>query len=81
MKRIACLILCLALTPMARAGDKEYGCWLWEVFCPGRLQLPLCCPDDYCPKPLPELGCAPGKCYPTDGCAPKPKCWWLRCWR
>jgi hypothetical protein len=95
MARIVILAACLCAAP-AWAGDKGY--W-WDVFCPGRLKLPLCCPDDYCPKPKPplpavycpcgcddysgkpppELGGTAGKCYPTDGCGPKPKCWWLKC--
>src|SRR5262245_57213977 len=119
MGRMACLILCLALAPAARAGDKGCLAHLWDIFCPGRLKLPLCCPDDYCRKPEPcvpppycphgcddycekpkpclpleykPCGCddyhpkpplylpcdAPGKCYPTDGCA-KEKCWWFKC--
>src|SRR5262249_13966921 len=82
MPRTLSLVLLagLALAAPARAGEPEAHPW-WTLFCPPRLPLPLCCPDAYCPKPPPPLCYAPppgAKCYPTDGCGPRPKCWWLK---
>jgi hypothetical protein len=67
MGRTACLVLCLALAPVARAAD-HHGGW-WGLFCPDRLPLPLCCPDDYRTKPAPCLPPA----YRTCGDDYRPK--------
>src|SRR5262245_66613567 len=72
MGRMACLILCLGLASVARAGDEDCCEYLWNLFCPGRLRLPRCCPDDYCSKPKP---CTPPPYCPRgcDDYCPKPK--------
>jgi hypothetical protein len=63
----------LALAASAQAGDGRCSRW-WDVFCPGRLKLPLCCPDDYCEKPKPPLPPDYCPCGCDDYC-PKPPPW------
>lgn len=70
------ILFLLLLVPAVARADHP----LWDVFCPPRLCLPLCCPDDYCSKPplcLPPTFCPGGcddYCFKPDPGLPEPFC-------
>jgi hypothetical protein len=64
---IACSLQCIALCGRLNAAQPSDGWWL----CPGiSLHRPcLCCPNDYCPKPMPGAPCSVCCGGPNDYCA------------
>ncbi len=63
MRLLLSLLLLLALGTTVQANGSSR--W-WNLFCPGRLSLPLCCPDDYQCKLQPELSPAFCPCGKDD---------------
>jgi hypothetical protein len=52
----------------ARAVLAGEGCLRCKCVDPCRGSLMLCCPDDYCRKPMPCVPCPPPCCCPDDYC-------------